>query len=96
MIMLVTLPFFQAAIAEELTPAQQCAALAEYAAQASQLRLDGVATESAAETLLNDLQSANSGIPQARVRGVVQYSYMAKMKPADMRNYYLSQCKQGS
>jgi hypothetical protein len=39
------------------------------------------------------LQKAdNAGIADDKVSGAVRVSYMAKMKPDDMRNYYISEC----
>jgi hypothetical protein len=43
---------------------------------------------------LDTIQNAdNAGLPDEMVNGAVRVSYMAKMKPDSMRDYYISQCE---
>jgi hypothetical protein len=79
----------QQAIAAELSPQEQCSKLGDIAQQASQMRLDGKDMNAAMETLQ---KADNAGIADDKVSGAVRVSYMAKMKPDDMRNYYISEC----
>lgn len=78
------------AIAAEMTPEEQCSKLGDIAKQASQMRLDGTDMNKAVETIQ---KADNTGLSEKRVKGAVHISYMAKMKPDSMRDYYISQCK---
>ena len=78
------------AIAAEMTAEERCSALGDIAKQASQMRLDGKDVNKAMETL----QKADKmGLSEDRINGAVRISYMAKMKPDSMRDYYISECK---
>ena len=76
------------AIAAEMTAEEQCSKLGDIAKQASQMRLDGKDMNKAMETLQ---KADNSGLSADRVKGAVRISYMAKMKPDSMRNYYINE-----
>lgn len=79
----------QQAIAAPLSPQEQCAELGDIAKQASQMRLDGE-DMSAAMAVLQEAD--NAGIADDQISGAVRVSYMAKMKPDAMRDYYISEC----
>ena len=78
------------AIAADMTPEEKCSKLGDIAKQASQMRLDGKDMNKAIETLQ---KADNKGLSADRVSGAVRISYMAKMKPDSMRDYYISECK---
>ena len=78
------------AIAAELTPEEKCSKLGDIAKQASQMRLDGTDINKATETIQ---KADNTGLSEDKVSGAVRISYMAKMKPESMRDYYISECK---
>ncbi len=78
------------AIAAEISPEERCSKLGDIAKQASQMRLDGMDMNKAIETLQ---EADTTGLPEDKVSDAVRISYMAKMKPDSMRDYYVSQCK---
>lgn len=84
--------FSQAALGEELSPAETCKQRGDIAMQASKLRLAGVDKQTAMETLVNAENAKQSGIAENQVKGAVHVSYMAKMQPEKMRDYFISEC----
>jgi hypothetical protein len=80
----------QQAIAAEMSPEERCSKLGDIAKQASQMRLDGKDMTEALEILQ---KADKAGLPEDMVNGAVRISYMAKMKPDGMRNYYISECE---
>ena len=78
------------AFAAEMTPEEKCSKLGDMAKQASQMRLDGKDMNKAVKALQ---KADNTGLSEDEISGAVQISYMAKMKPASMRKYYISECK---
>lgn len=79
----------QPVIAAEMSPEERCSKLGDIAKQASQMRLDGKDVNEALDTLQN---ADNSDLPEDKVNGAVRVSYMAKMDPDSMRDYYIGQC----
>jgi hypothetical protein len=80
----------QPVIAEEMSAEERCSKLGDIAKQASQMRLDGKDMNEALDTMQ---KADNAGLPDDMVNGAVRVSYMAKMNPNSMRNYYISQCE---
>ena len=89
-LVLLTVLFSQQAVAADMTPEERCSVLGDIAKQASQMRLDGKDMNKAIETLQ---KADNTGLSADRVSGAVRISYMTKMKPDSMRDYYISECK---
>jgi hypothetical protein len=89
-IFIVTALLSQPAIAVEMSPEERCSKLGDIAKQASQMRLDGKEMNEALATMQ---KADNADLPGDMVNGAVRVSYMAKMKPDSMRNYYISQCE---
>jgi hypothetical protein len=77
-------------IAAEIWPEERCSKLGDITKQASQMRLDGKDMNEALDTMQ---KADNADLPGDMVNGAVRVSYMAKMKPDSMRNYYISQCE---
>lgn len=88
MLLLATL-LSQQAMAAAMSPQQRCSKLGDIAKQASQMRLDGEDMAAVMESLQ---QADNAGITDDEIGAAVRVSYMAKMKPDDMRDYYISEC----
>lgn len=82
----------QQTVAAELSAEEQCSRLGKVAEQASQLRLTGVEMDKALKTVKQNYKFDGSDADEYRVNGAVRISYMAKMKPDKMREYYVSQC----
>ena len=89
-LIILTVLLSQPVIAAEMSPEQRCSKLGDIAKQASQMRLDGKDVNEALETVQN---ADTSGLPADKVSGAVRVSYMAKMDPDSMRNFYIGQCK---
>jgi hypothetical protein len=70
-----------------------CQSQGEVAHKASELRLAGKDKESAEQALLRWNQESDNPLTGQNVRGLVMVSYMAKMKPAKMREYAIDQCR---
>jgi hypothetical protein len=87
---IVTAVLSQQAIAVDMSPEERCSMLGDIAKQASQMRLDGKEMNEAVDTLQ---KADKAGLPEKMVSGAVRISYMAKMKPDGMRNYYISECE---
>ncbi|MEA1890516.1 MAG: hypothetical protein U9N50_12155 [Pseudomonadota bacterium] len=83
----------QQSAAGELSQEEQCTKLGEVAEQASRSRLEGLNMNRAIDAALIDHDAEKLGISEKRVMAAVRISYMAKMKPESMREYYISQCK---
>lgn len=71
----------------------RCEKEGEIAQRASELRIAGNDKESAIQVLLNSNQESADPLTEQNVRGLVTVSYMAKMKPAKMRDYAVDQCQ---
>jgi hypothetical protein len=80
------------ATAGDLTREQECVALGTIAEQASRLCLNGVEQDQALDTILQAEDTGASSIAPAKIKGAVRISYMAKMQPEKMRDYYVRQC----
>lgn len=80
----------QPIIAAEMSPQERCSKLGDIAKQASQMRLDGKDVNDALDTIH---KADNASLPVDKVNGAVRVSYMAKMNPDSMRDYYIKQCE---
>ncbi len=87
---IITAILSQPAIAAEMSPEERCSKLGDIAKQASQMRLDGIDMNEALDTMQ---KADNADLPDDMVNGAVRISYLAKMNPDSMRNYYISQCE---
>ena len=72
---------------------EQCTKLGDVAEQASRSRLEGLNMDKAIDAALSSNETDKLDISEKRVSAAVRISYMAKMEPESMRNYYISQCK---
>ncbi|MCU7835362.1 MAG: hypothetical protein KZQ83_08915 [gamma proteobacterium symbiont of Taylorina sp.] len=92
-IVLFTILLTQNVLGEELSPEEKCTQRGAIAEQASKMRVAGVKKETTIETLVKKEKAKQSGVTEKLVKGAVNISYMARMKPEKMRDYYISQCK---
>ena len=92
-IFLFTFLLIQHVNSQELSPGEICTQRGAIAEQASKMRIDGVKREDATEILVRQENAKESGVSKNLVTGAVNVSYMARMKPEKMRDYYISQCK---
>jgi hypothetical protein len=91
-LVLFLLLFSQCALGEESSPQEICRQRGDIAMQASKLRVAGVDKQTAIETLVNIEKAKQTGVAENLVKGAVHVSYMTKMEPVKMREYYISEC----
>ena len=77
----------------DLTPEERCEKQGDVAKEASKMRISGVDKNTTTNTLIEKYDHPDSGVTANTVRGYVMVSYMAKMKPENMRDYAIDQCK---
>ena len=77
----------------DITPEERCEKLGDVAEKAANLRISGADKEAATNTLAEIYDRPGSGVTTKNIKGMVMVSYMAKMKPDQMRNYAITECK---
>ena len=85
--------FLSFSVSSETTPEERCEERGELAHKASSLRIQGIDKDAAIGTLTEEYDRLDTSITALNVRGWVTVSYMAKMKPDQMRNYAIAECK---
>jgi hypothetical protein len=85
--------FFSFPLFAGMAPEEKCEKRGDVAKQASEMRISGVDKETATNSLIDTYDRPGTGVTANNVRGLVMMSYMAKMKPENMRNYTIDQCK---
>ncbi|RLA22646.1 MAG: hypothetical protein DRQ62_07675 [Gammaproteobacteria bacterium] len=91
--MLVSVIIFSNPVLADMTPEERCEERGELAHKASKLRIQGIDKDTAIGSLTEEYDRPDTSITALNVRGLVTVSYMAKMKPEQMRNYAISECK---
>jgi hypothetical protein len=85
--------FISFSTSANMTPEERCEERGELARKASNLRIQGIDKDTAIGTLTEEYDRPDTSITALNVRGWVTVSYMAKMKPDQMRNYAIAECK---
>ena len=91
--MLVSILFLSSPVLAGMTPEERCEEQGDVAEKASNLRIAGDDKETAISTLTKEYDHSGTSITAQNIRGLVTVSYMAKMKPAKMRDYAIAQCR---
>ena len=91
--MLVYILFLSSPVLAGMTPEERCEEQGVVAEKASTLRISGDDKETAISTLTKEYDHSGTSITAQNIRGLVTVSYMAKMKPAKMRDYAIAQCR---
>lgn len=79
--------------AAEMSDEERCVKQGEVAEKAASMRISGVDKDTATKTLTRMYDRPGSGVTANNIRGMVMVSYMAKMKPKEMREYAIAECK---
>jgi hypothetical protein len=87
-IMLLSFP-----VLADMTPEERCEKRGDVAKEASKMRISGADKDTATNALIEIYDHPDSGVTANNVHGLVMVSYMAKMKPDNMRNYVIDQCE---
>lgn len=85
--------FLSFSVIADITPEERCDNQGKVAMEASKMRLSGSDQDSTTTTLIEMYDQPDTGVTAKNVRGLVMVSYMAKMKPENMRDYAIDQCK---
>lgn len=85
--------FLSLPVSAESTPEERCEKQGDVAEKAANLRISGSDKETATKTLTEVYDHPGSGVTVKDIEGMVMVSYMAKMKPDQMRNYIIAECK---
>ena len=80
-------------VSANITPEERCEKQGDVAEKAANLRISGADKETATNTLTEIYDRPGSGVTAQNIKGMVMVSYMAKMKPDQMRNYAIAECK---
>ena len=91
--MLFSILFLSSPVLAGMTPEERCEEQGDVAEKASTLRISGDDKETAISTLTKEYDHSGTSITAQNIRGLVTVSYMAKMKPAKMRDYAIAQCR---
>ena len=91
--MFVSILLFSSLVLASMTPEERCEEQGDVAEKSSHLRLSGVDKETAISTLAKEYDHSETSISDSNVRGLVTVAYLAKMKPEQMRDYAITQCK---
>lgn len=80
-------------VSAESTPEERCEKQGDVAEKAANLRISGADQDTATRTLTEMYDHPGSGVTAQNIEAMVMVSYMAKMKPDQMRNYVIAECK---
>ena len=92
-LLLLSALFISFPLSADITPEERCEKQGDVAEKASSLRISGVDKETATQTLTETYDRPGSGVTGQNIEAMVTVSYMAKMKPDQMRNYVIAECK---
>lgn len=85
--------FFSFPVSADITPGEQCEKQGEVAEKAADLRISGANKETATKTLTEIYDRSGSGVTTENIKSMVMIAYMAKMKPAQTRDFVTAECK---
>lgn len=80
-------------VSAEMTSEERCEKQGDVSEEAANLRISGADKETATKTLVEMYDRPGSGVTAQEIEAMVMVSYMAKMKPDQMRSYVIAECK---